>query len=487
MTNFHKGCLAILLLASLFLYLHNNDFPLGYHPDEVKKVAFIQSGSQDFYHPILLLQSVRSLNAFLHFNDPQQIAEVGRLVSALAGVAITATSFFIAKRLMPPAWALLAATMTASCPLIAIHAHYLKEDLLFTSFALLSLLQLLRTLDTPKFSQFSLLGLLCGLSAATKYVGILLLLLSIIATFILPKELRRKAIFGSILSVIIAAATFIAINYPLLFDPNLFANGVGYELNHAIKGHDYLAPIPITPFDFWFGFHFLYSIIPGIGYAAAIMGAFYTLSVFIAWNRSSNDEKIIALYIIIFYFIPELSPLKPFPDFMRYMIPAAPPLILFSCQACRSLFNNKKIVPALILTSFFIALACYHAWYTISLVNGISSDTRDLSTVWMQEHQGEFLAERYTGKEQSDRKRTLADTDLERAREQGIKYLILSSFISDRFNFAKKLPHHAPAIDNILNDYNNLLSFPHLVITPNSPSYAFINPTITIIDISQHQ
>lgn len=163
MNNLQKGCLALLLLCSLFLNVRNNGFPLGYHPDEVKKVAFIENGSQDFYHPVLLLQSVRSLNAVFDFTVPQEIAELGRFVSALAGAAVVGATFLLAKRQMPPPWAFLASAMTATSPLIVMHAHYLKEDLLFTCFFLFTLLQLLRTLDAPKMRNFACLGLAAGL------------------------------------------------------------------------------------------------------------------------------------------------------------------------------------------------------------------------------------------------------------------------------------------------------------------------------------
>lgn len=485
MTNLHKICLAILLLASFLLFFHNNDFPLGYHPDEVKKVDFIQNGTQDFYHPILLLQSVRGANGILRITDPQKIAELGRLISALAGVVMVGATFFLAKRLMPPAWALLASAMTAACPLIAVHAHYLKEDLLFTCFAMLTLLQLLRTLDAPKASQFVLLGILLGLAASSKYVGALLIPLCLIAPCILPDGTKAKYFKGLIVSGILALTTFLTINYPLLSDPALFLRGVDYEFHHAVQGHDYLAPIPISPFDFWFGFHFLYSLIPGIGFITALLGALYTFSVIFSWRKSSQDEKILSLFILLFYFAAELSPLKPFPDFMRYMIPVVPPLAIFACQACRFLFRGKRILPAIGLTSFLLAAAGYSAWNTISLVKNMSHDTRDISTLWMMEHEGEYLAERYTGKNQSNRYRTLADTNIEKAQAEGIKYLIISSFVYDRIVFAKTLPHHDPAIDAILNDYHRLLTYPYIEIKSDTPSYAFTNPTIKIIDITK--
>ena len=52
-TAMHLPAVAALTLGfSVF----NNDMPLGVHPDEPKKVDFVLRGSQDFKHPVLMLQ-----------------------------------------------------------------------------------------------------------------------------------------------------------------------------------------------------------------------------------------------------------------------------------------------------------------------------------------------------------------------------------------------------------------------------------------------
>lgn len=482
MSFHHKAILALLLVCTLCLNLLNNDFPLGYHPDEVKKTDFILEHNQDFYHPILLLQSTRLLNSVFHDNTPQQTVELGRLISALAGTAATAAIFLLAKRQMGAGWALLAAAMTAATPLVAVHAHYLKEDLLFTCFFLITLLQLLKTLDAPKTSQFLLLGIAAGCAISSKYVGSLLIPLLLAAA--LTSDNKVAFLKKLPIALFTAAIIFLAINYPLFTDPQKFVRGVQYELSHAAHGHEYLAPIPIGPLDFWFGFHLIYSLVPGIGLITTVLGTIYTLGIFVFWKQASRDDKIIALFILAVYLSAEISPLKPFPDFMRYMVPIAPLLVLFACQACCCFFRKGKILPALCVTAILISTASYTAWKTFQLVRGMSHDTRDISTLWMMDHEGEYLAERYTGKMQWNRNRTLADTSVDKMRSQGIKYLIISSFIYDRINFATQLPHHDPVLDELKAGYEYLFTFPQLEISPEIPSYAFTNPTIRIVELS---
>lgn len=61
--NFFWGLAVVAIFAlSLTLTWTNNNFPLGYHFDEPKKVTFIITGEQDFHHPILMLELVRWAN-----------------------------------------------------------------------------------------------------------------------------------------------------------------------------------------------------------------------------------------------------------------------------------------------------------------------------------------------------------------------------------------------------------------------------------------
>ena len=145
--------LTVIAAASLALGLWNNDFPLGYHPDEVKKVGFIATGTQDFHLPILLLQLTRAANAFARLEGGQEIVELGRAVSAVAGACIVVLSFLLARQILPPLGSLLVAALTAVSPILVVHAHYLKEDMVFTACALAALLALCGFVARPTMSR----------------------------------------------------------------------------------------------------------------------------------------------------------------------------------------------------------------------------------------------------------------------------------------------------------------------------------------------
>src|SRR5687768_630911 len=69
-----------------------------FHADEPIKVEFIQHWTQNFYHPLLMLQLVRGANMVFHLTNPLDVAVLGR---SLLGLCATVTVFlsYVAARL----------------------------------------------------------------------------------------------------------------------------------------------------------------------------------------------------------------------------------------------------------------------------------------------------------------------------------------------------------------------------------------------------
>jgi hypothetical protein len=78
--------MGILAVAAGF-NLTNIDFAVEFHADEPTKVEFIQRSTQNFYHPLLMLQLVRAVNLAAGFMDSMAIATLGRALMGLCGVA----------------------------------------------------------------------------------------------------------------------------------------------------------------------------------------------------------------------------------------------------------------------------------------------------------------------------------------------------------------------------------------------------------------
>ena len=158
--------LSCIALLSLGLNLWNNDFPLGYHSDETKKVQFILDGQQDFFHPILMLQIVRLANAIGAYSDPQRIAELGRCLIALSGTMTLLIFFMIARRLLVSPFDLLATLSLACSPILVVHSHYLKEDVLLALFTMCSFAAAIELQRNPSWRTGILLGVSMGLAVS---------------------------------------------------------------------------------------------------------------------------------------------------------------------------------------------------------------------------------------------------------------------------------------------------------------------------------
>ncbi len=105
----------------------NNNFPLGYHFDEPKKVMLVLTGEQNFHHPILMLELLRWANQWRSIRTPPEVVELGRtlmaIVGALVPVVITLCSIpYLGRWGAVPVGAVLAVT-----PTMVLHSHYQKQ------------------------------------------------------------------------------------------------------------------------------------------------------------------------------------------------------------------------------------------------------------------------------------------------------------------------------------------------------------------------
>ena len=171
---------AILLLSASFNLWHIN-FPLGYHIDEPVKVDFIKQGTQNFNHPILMLQLVRTANLAFGFAADQHVVVLGRSILALCATATVFVSYLLARRVVRPMPALIVAAGVAVSPTLVIHAHYLKEDTLLTLWLMVSLFAFLKFIDLSTWRSAVCLGLAWGLALSSHYKAILLVPLFVTA------------------------------------------------------------------------------------------------------------------------------------------------------------------------------------------------------------------------------------------------------------------------------------------------------------------
>lgn len=168
----------------------------------------------------------------------------GRIISALAGAGTCLVLFLLLRRWTNALGSLAGAFFLALAPAFVVHSRFQTVDVLATFLLALSLYY--STLLIPserdpgswkgrsvKFA--ALAGLFAGLSAGTKYTGILALL-SLFTACALSKDKDR--VKGALLGTIAGVLGFVFSTPGVLLDSKNFMDGFRYEMIHTSTGHD---------------------------------------------------------------------------------------------------------------------------------------------------------------------------------------------------------------------------------------------------------
>jgi 4-amino-4-deoxy-L-arabinose transferase-like glycosyltransferase len=477
----HEALLLLgILAASFLLYRENADFPLGLHVDEPGKARSALDGVPGFRHPQLLYRATRVAAAATGATSLQQVAEAGRLASALFGTGIVAASFALFRRRLGGAASLAASALLAATPLLAVHAHYLKEDTAFAFATTLAAIALLRFERERSGRARLLLGLATGLAVSAKYAGVVLFVPYLLLPLVLPIG-DRKAWTRSIgVVALVAVAVFALIDAALFESAGTFLADLHKEARHAAFGHD----VPIWGPSYGFGFHLVHSLVPGLGAGvtlAALAG--------VAWaaRRGSRDDRILLLLLATFYLAIEISPTKPFPDFMRYALPLAPLLIFFAARGIAAFCARWQPRPTWAGAALIVALGIWPAWRTHQLVSALADDTRFAAAERVRALPGTVLVDDYSAVQRSDPQLEPAAVPYSLWSPEEIaqaRWAVISSFRYERYLVGEGLPFQTRKVGRIAARYRRLLACPDQeIIQPRYESFAFSNPTIRIIDL----
>ncbi|MBF0370587.1 MAG: glycosyltransferase family 39 protein [Magnetococcales bacterium] len=480
----------LLVLLSFSINLINNDFSHRYHIDERSKIRAIESQEYNFFHPIGMLQTVRLAGLIQSTEGSQELTELGRTTTAFYGALLVFFVFLIFRQLLEPGLAFLAALALAITPTIVIHAHYLKEDMIFAAFAAGFFLFFMNHLEKPSPKSAIQMGLLLGLALSAQYKGLVLLPLFLAGPLFIPNQPEGGAppegggvayfkLAG--LAMVVAALVFLGINYPLFEDFSGFLRGTGYEFQHALAGH---RDVVIPPGPFYFSFHLSESLLPGITWGLLGPGLIGIIWGVWRWRYLTFRERLLLVWIIGFYLTIEASPLKPFPDFMRYVIPLVPWLIYFGFRLLVELERIAKErlqlkISAPLLAGFLLLWPLHD---TVNLLAHLNRDTRAHVQTWLLERGERALFEMYAAEKRDVR--SITDVDIQKARKKGYHYLAASSFLYDRYQVGSRLPHQNPSVYTIQKRYEALFqNYPTITFKPAFRAFAFSNPTIRLIDI----
>lgn len=467
-----------IVATSFLLNYTNNDFSIHYHGDERAKVYFILEGGGNFRHPLLLLQIGRSVNWFAGFSDEQEVVVLSRTVSAAFGALTVLGTFLLSRRLLGGGRALLVAGATALLPILVVHAHYVKEDLLLTCFCIAALCCLTKFFQNRSRASLLMLGVSAGLAFSSKYVGFLLVPVILLAPLLCAIPDKADAYRGLLVSLGISVAVFLVVNSPIFFDLLAFEEGLAFEATHVIEGHT----TRVSPVSNLLSFHSLNSVVPGMTWVLAYPAALYMVYSIVRWKGTGSEERLLLLYALVFYLAVEVTPMKAFPGFIRYVCPIVPVLAYFSFRAVEQLCRYVSPArSAALSTALFMLCMAYPAYESVQLVVHLTRDTRAQLIQFLEDNPGRAISEQYG----------LGPHDVRylwglrgRRIPRGTKYLISSSFKYDRFFYAVSKGNPTRRDRRRYEFYRDLFTLPYVEIGPAYKSFAFSNPTLRIHRVS---
>jgi hypothetical protein len=475
----YVACLALIILASAYLNSFNNSFPLGYHYDEPKKVRFVKTGTQDFHHPILMLQLTRLVNSVWKATDDQTVVILGRTIVGICGCTVVLLTYWLCRGFMPAGWALLPALATAISPTIVIHAHYFKEDIVYTAAALLSLLAFRRHVRYPTLASTLLLGIATGLALSSHYKSVILPILYVVFPA-MARSCRPRAYYTDLaIAMLISGYVFLLVNFPLVDDPMGFLRGVHSEAQHVVQGHI----IRISPLDYGFCFHLFHSLVPGmtvIVASAAVLGLVYS---FLSWRRQPDFDRLLLVFVITNYLVVEISPCKPAPDFERYVLPIVPLLIAFLYKGLSGLWQHAASARfRLALGAFGTATLVVPLADTILLDHNLVRDPRAAAESWLDDKGEKAVFEAHSGRRVDTW--SVAGLDVDGARANGTAFFVASQFSWRQYCRGSRLKEQPADVYRLHRQYEWLFShYPYVEFRPAYRDFAFSNPVVRVVDI----
>jgi hypothetical protein len=471
---------AALFFLALALFSINHDFRFGLSPDEAGWTGDVLTAHWELEQPLLLREVTRAVVRALRIGDPQRAVEIGRSICAVTASIGVVGLYLILRRRARKQAALIAAAAAALTPLLAIHAHYFKDDAPLFACCALTIVMFRRFLAEQSRANIALLGVCLGLAISSKESGLFLFpVLAISVLFQPPDEWRRRFV-GLTKACAVAFAVTVAANVPMLLELGRTASELGDETKGIFVGH-------WDGVDYGVGFHFTRSLWRGIGPGFLALAATGLVLAVLRRRLVDPMDRLMVTYAVIYYGIIELSPMKPWPDADRYALPLMVPLAYFfglamteGGECFRERFTHPRVA---LLPCAVVAIAvATTAWTSFRLVAALGDDTRYAADRILSGRDSQIVTELY-GTSFGQPVRSLAELDLAKLNPD-TRYLVASSFVYGRFAYGARVggSRNAAAAETWAR-YEELFRHPYCELRPRFMSYGFNNPTIRLIDL----
>jgi len=310
------------------------------------------------------------------YADPATIMVPQRMVIAAAGLASVWLTYLVGRRMHSPAVGLVAAAILALSPLHIDLSQLVRTDVQMTMFLLLSVYCALPLAEDYRRGPLVASAAMAGLAGATKWPGMLILLVPLAFILSGPGSLRETA-WRVLLSTLAATATLLLVSPYLVLDyrtalGNLIVEGRPRHLSQTSGG-------PLETLSFY-----LLEVLPGaLGWPLLIAAA---AGLALCLGRQPARKLVIPTMVPVVTFLALIS----LQSIMwpRWAVPTLPFLALSAALAFDRLRQWLGRFPKghanLVLAMTGVAAFVPPAWGAWQGAAERSNDTRDQAVDWIR-------------------------------------------------------------------------------------------------------
>ena len=417
--------------------------------------------------------------------NPSEFYLLGRLLTVSYAVMTVPLIYLVGRRLFGERVGLIACGLFVLYPIAVTHAQMVRTDSAAAFFGALSLWLCLRVYDRPTLGNHFLAGAAIGLAIATRYfMAVLIPVLAGVNLLLWWRLIPGRQVVSAAwlkagAGLLAVAIAFAAVTPYLFLDFSAAWASVEHEARSTHLGHDGLSPWENLV---WY----VREAIPdGITWAQAGLAA--TGAGLVLWRR--KPLEVLPLAVVAMFLVGiSLSPLH----WQRWLIPVLPLFALLVAYGLNEMIGwlsaRLRLAPVAARALLVLAVFAVAAWPAYKLVlqdmRQATPSTRVLARDWMLQHlsPGSKIAqEAYAAPLEGQplvmpKTFTLSEHSLEDYRRDGLRYLVASSIMYDRY-LAE--PDRYP---EAVRFYERLFSEGRLV-QEFSPSRTRGGPTLRIYEI----
>lgn len=307
-------------------------------------------------------------------------ALVPRALAVAAGVAALWLAFKLADRLFDRLTALTAAFFLSMAFVHIRDSHFGVTDVPMTAMALCAVLSIARAIERPtQLKRWIMAGVLCGLTASTKYNGGIVLAAGLAGGLLAltqnPREARSRILRGVGALVLVTFVTFLGTNPFVVLDWPHFSEALQFDFNVLARGHGMAS-------DRGWIHHLRFSLWYGLG-APLLITSLLGIPLLIA--TSWKKAVVILTFPLLYYYTVG----RGYSVFVRYIVPVVPYLCITAALmlvwAVRRFASAAAVPRVTALAAVVIAIPSVVRAVAFDYLS-TQADTRVLAQEWITSH-----------------------------------------------------------------------------------------------------